>query len=142
MKAVERMVCIIIAGVLLLLSEAQVSSFAFAPPSFSWYHHTRRTTTLFSSDSSSIDDGGIEDFESERMNIVRILQRSYYRDIPDDIGNQTMMMMDEGEYAQSSKTTSFDRNTGKINNLPLWRVGWVETPGRRNCLNVHEMHCK
>ena len=24
--------------------------------------------------------------------------------------------------------------------LPLWRVGWVETPGRRNCLNVHEMH--
>lgn len=100
------------------------------------------TAALFSSDSSSSDDGGIEDFESERMNIVRILQRSYYRDIPDDMGNQTMMMLDEGEYAQSSKTTSFDRNTGKINNLPLWRVGWVETPGRRNCLNVHEMHCK
>lgn len=30
------------------------------------------------------------------------------------------------------------RDTGIVTNLPLWRVGWVETPGRANCLNVHE----
>ena len=34
--------------------------------------------------------------------------------------------------------TKLDESTGIIRNLPLWRVGWVETPGRTNCLNVHE----
>ena len=59
------------------------------------------------------------------MDIVRMIQRSYYRDDDDvDIGPRPHL----------------DKATGRIADLPLWRVGWVETPGRRNCLNVHEMH--
>lgn len=85
------------------------------------------------SNSESDEDEGVGDFEKERMNIVRMLQRSYYRDVPDDGSDQTM------ESLPSSAAASLDPATGRINNLPLWRVGWVETPGRRNCLNVHEM---
>ncbi|KAL3906506.1 MAG: hypothetical protein SGILL_009243, partial [Bacillariaceae sp.] len=39
---------------------------------------------------------------------------------------------------QSRCTPSLDPATGIMANLPLWRVGWVEVPGRTNCLNVHE----
>ncbi|EJK77626.1 hypothetical protein THAOC_00530 [Thalassiosira oceanica] len=60
------------------------------------------------------------DDDSERMDLVRSLQKTFYKN---------------GADAQS---VSFDSSTGMVCNLPLWRVGWVETPGRRNCLNVHE----
>lgn len=38
----------------------------------------------------------------------------------------------------TQKRIKFDEETGRMLNLPIWNVGWVETPGRRNCLNVHE----
>jgi len=97
------------------------------------------SSSIFSSRGE--EDGGIEDFDSKRMDLVRSLQRSFYSDDApvDDSGIQTMED-DTDILISSAKTTSFDATTGKINNLPLWRVGWVETPGRRNCLNVHEMH--
>ena len=99
------------------------------------------------------DDFGIENFEENRMDIVRILQKTYYRSMNDDLSAS-----DPGTTRSSTAATSntdtiqtgeigevlgrspakLDEATGKITNLPLWRVNWVETPGRRNCLNVHE----
>ena len=74
----------------------------------------------------------IEDFESRRMEYVRILQKSYYRSMDD--GDMDTI----GGSVGTQRKTKFDPSTGRVLNLPLWRVGWVETPGRRNCLNVHE----
>lgn len=109
----------------ILVASIASLAYSFAPPS-----QYRPTTAVFSSDNEN--DGGIADFEKERMNIVRNLQKSYYSDAPgSDASDQTL------ESAHSAAT--LDPATGIINNLPLWRVGWVETPGRRNCLNVHEM---
>jgi len=58
--------------------------------------------------------------EAERMSMVRQLQKQFYSDAGTDM--------------------EYDESTGIIRNLPLWRVGWVELPGRSNCLNVHEGH--
>jgi Lon protease-like protein len=71
------------------------------------------------------------------MDIVRMIQRSYYRDdVDDDVGARP----EEVESRSRLSRPLLDVATGRISDLPLWRVGWVETPGRRNCLNVHEMH--
>ena len=73
------------------------------------------------------------------MDIVRMIQRSYYRDDDDDdVGARP----EEEVESQSRRSIRphLDMATGRMSDLPLWRVGWVETPGRRNCLNVHEMH--
>ena len=123
----------------LLISILSITAFAFAP---SPQHHTlvtrQQTAILY----SSSEDGGIEDFETKRMDLVRSLQRSYYSDTATPDNNSTNQTIDGGVSVSTSttKTTTFDASTGKIMNLPLWRVGWIETPGRRNCLNVHEMH--
>mmetsp|Transcript_4414 Transcript_4414/g.9197 ORF Transcript_4414/g.9197 Transcript_4414/m.9197 type:complete len:534 (-) Transcript_4414:23-1624(-) len=97
------------------------------------------TLSLSNSDNNGGDDGGIDDFESNRMDIVRSLQKSFYMPesptaIPDgDNDDET------ASYVTSScPRAQLDESKGKIINLPLWRVGWIETPGRRNCLNVHE----
>ena len=75
------------------------------------------------------------------MDIVRMIQRSYYRDDDDvDVGPRPEEEVESQSQSQSRRTPHLDKATGRIADLPLWRVGWVETPGRRNCLNVHEMH--
>ncbi|KAL7489035.1 hypothetical protein ACHAW6_014615 [Cyclotella cf. meneghiniana] len=86
------------------------------------------------------DDGRIIDFDSRRMDIVRKLQNTYYRSINDlDYGRKSEDKESYGnDICSSGKTAKLDEATGRVLNLPLWRVGWVETPGRRNCLNVHE----
>lgn len=95
--------------------------------------------SLSNSDDNAGEEGGIEDFESNRMELVRSLQKSFY--MPD---SPTKVILDENDESSAYATTSsrpraqLDESTGKITNLPLWRVGWIETPGRRNCLNVHE----
>ena len=61
--------------------------------------------------------------EAERMAAVRILQNSFYATSTKDDVNQRPSLV---------------ASTGIMTNLPLWRVGWVEVPGRTNCLNVHE----
>ncbi len=108
-------------------------------------------------DYNDAEDGGYNDgisnFENERMNIVRMLQRSYYREDADVVSSNKLINQDRNDDDGADETPSFqattrssspnnpslDIATGKMHNLPLWRVGWVETPGRRNCLNVHEM---
>ncbi|CAB9498542.1 expressed unknown protein [Seminavis robusta] len=54
-----------------------------------------------------------------RMAMVRSLQMSYYR-------------------STNFTQPKFDPSSGIITDLPLWRVGWTELPGRSNMLNVHE----
>eukprot|EP00977_Amphora_coffeiformis_P000188 scaffold54_cov158-Amphora_coffeaeformis.AAC.2 len=81
-------------------------------------------------ESDGIDEAG-------RMELVRSLQETFYSspstssavgpEDGDDVRNQ-----DEGSQWLSEK--------GIMTNLPLWRVGWIEVPGRSNILNVHEGH--
>ena len=60
--------------------------------------------------------------EKQRMAAVRFLQMSYY----------ASERQPDATHAQLNKTT------GMVNNLSLWRVQWIEVPGRSNVLNVHE----
>lgn len=104
--------------------------------------HAPRESTALSSSSNpdnihGDDDGGIDDFETNRMEIVRSLQKAFY--MPESTTATPDGSDDAASYLTSSRPRAkLDESTGKINNLPLWRVGWIETPGRRNCLNVHE----
>ena len=70
---------------------------------------------------------GDED-RKRRMAVVRSLQMSYY--------------MSAERQAQQSDGSHYhpelDSATGILSNVPLWRVGWTELPGRSNVLNVHE----
>jgi len=63
-------------------------------------------------------EGEQEDFK-RKMAMVRSLQMTYYK-------------------STSFAHSSCDAATGVIKDLPLWRVGWTELPGRSNMLNVHE----
>lgn len=92
--------------------------------------------SLSNSDENVGDDGGIENFESNRMELVRSLQKSFY--MMPDVSPTKVILDDYDEASAYATTTQLDESTGRITNLPLWRVGWIETPGRRNCLNVHE----
>ncbi len=118
-------------------SKTAQNPLAFALPK------SKQPTILILSSSSSDDsdyDGGIDDFENNRMDIVRSLQQTFY--MPES--SATALSNDYDAEAASYITSSsrpraqLDESTGRITNLPLWRVGWIETPGRRNCLNVHE----
>ena len=87
---------------------------------------TRDVKLLLASSSSSEE-------EEKRMEMVRQLQNTFY-----------LTTDEEGESTPSSTASSssprLEESTGRMLNLPLWRVGWVEVPGRSNCLNVHEGH--
>lgn len=63
-------------------------------------------------------EGEQEEFK-RKMALVRNLQMSYYK-------------------SNNFTHSSFDPASGTIADLPLWRVGWTELPGRSNILSVHE----
>ena len=84
--------------------------------------HALRWTSLHKRSSSSNNNNDELD-EADRMELVRKLQKSFYQDP-----------------ANETPRAALDPATGIFQNLPLWRVGWVEVPGRANCLNVHEGH--
>lgn len=119
---------------LLLISSQQSPCLVHAFISTSSILHIS-TVALFNTSGRSEfpKDEGVGDFKSRRMDIVRILQKSYYRSVDDDDDEDVI-----GGNFGTRRRTRFDETTGRVLNLPLWRVGWVETPGRRNCLNVHE----
>ena len=134
-----RMTNILAAAFMLLFSVEPLPSVVSA---FATTQNVLRASTALSSSSNSdnngVGDQGIDDFENNRMDIVRSLQKQFYL-----AESPTLAIPDEEWDAQSYVTSSrpsakLDESTGKITNLPLWRVGWIETPGRRNCLNVHE----
>jgi Lon protease-like protein len=82
------------------------------------------TTQLLASNDSDSNKNKNSDKEDEdilnkrKMEIVRNLQVSFYN--------------------SNATQAELDLSTGMIYNLPLWRVPWVEVPGRSNVLNVHE----
>jgi Lon protease-like protein len=78
----------------------------------------RSSSLLYASDDD--DDAGMD--EDQRMEMVRSLQKSFYSSTDET----------------SVPRFELEQSTGIMTNLPLWRVGWVEVPGRANCLNVHE----
>jgi Lon protease-like protein len=67
----------------------------------------------------SADQGSSNSDEAVRMAFVRSLQMQFYK---------------------NCTNSELDLSQGMIYNLPLWRVPWVEVPGRTNVLNVHESH--
>lgn len=77
--------------------------------------------------------------ESERMEMVRQIQKSFYQSTAATSDNDDTSSDEEGNVGAENgpKLMSGD---GIMTNLPLWRVGWVEVPGRANILNVHEGH--
>lgn len=79
------------------------------------------TSRLFSEQAPS---ESVEDAEKRRMEMVRSLQKSFYQSTEED--------------DETAPRPELQKDTGIMTNVPLWRVGWVETPGRANCLNVHE----
>jgi Lon protease-like protein len=90
----------------------------------------RRRSSSNSDDNTSEDEQeGVMD-EAERMELVRKLQKTFYQPSGSEDDDNT----------SSAAATKLDPTTGIFHNLPLWRVGWVELPGRANCLNVHEGH--
>lgn len=91
-------------------------------------HEQAAFSQLLASSSSEDDD------EAERMEKVRRLQKTFYASTSSD-GDEP-----SSSSSSSGGRTEFEESTGRMLNLPLWRVGWVEVPGRSNCLNVHEGH--
>lgn len=75
--------------------------------------------------SSSAAEDDDKDPEKQRMEMVRQLQKTFYKQV-------------DGEDEEPGAT--LEESTGRMLHLPLWRVGWVEVPGRSNVLNVHEPH--
>lgn len=69
-------------------------------------------------DASEGEQASDQKFQS-RMEMVRSLQMSYYK-------------------TNDFQRSSLDASTESIHNLPLWRMGLAELPGRSNLLNVHE----
>ena len=67
------------------------------------------------------------------MELVRQLQKSFYQPTEESSTATTTT-------TTTTTTKGLDPSTGIFHQLPLWRVGWVEVPGRANCLNVHEGH--
>lgn len=72
--------------------------------------------------SSTFDD---DDNEQRRMAMVRMLQASFYQ---------------EDEMISNSFELPNEANGGVLTAVPIWRVPWVELPGRTNVLTVHEPH--
>ena len=68
------------------------------------------------------DTGDKEDERKslDRMEHVRQIQSAFYNSAP------------------TENRPRLDTSTGTLYDLPLWRVGWSEVPGRSNVLNVHE----
>lgn len=127
-----------------------------SPPTVSSSVSSVLPSTSSSSLFASVNDGSTatenDDEEQQRMKLVRQLQKTFYAS-PDTVtanaADPSPDQEDEGAAVSSSSTatpspppttTHWERATGRILNLPLWRVGWTEVPGRSNCLNVHEGH--
>ena len=64
---------------------------------------------------------------SARMELVRQIQKSFYRD-------------DGSSAPGTAAVSTVDAATGSVHNVPLWRVQWTELPGYQNVLNVHVAH--
>ncbi len=138
---------------LLLLSLLPLpTSIGFAPSSWAqprsdswqgnrWHYHNENT--IISRRASSYDDpneGETPEERRARMELVRKIQSSFYRD-DDAKATSGSPYVDDIE-AVNDKWLQRDlaNNPSIMTNLPLWRVQWTELPGYQNVLNVHVPH--
>jgi Lon protease-like protein len=73
-----------------------------------------------------------EDPQARRMATVRYLQHTFYNSNHDHPTN------DDDDSNRSTFTEPNRTNGGLLQQLPLFRVNWVELPGRTNVLNIFE----
>ena len=101
----------------ILLLSCSWASTAFTPLAGGIAHRASAMDRASSSHLFVLSQDGMND--EARMVAVRTLQDSFYG-------------------STNHEPPVLDESTGIMRNLPLWRVGWAELPGRSNCLNVHE----
>jgi Lon protease-like protein len=102
-------------------------STAFTSSSSSRHLKSIRSSTPSSTSLNDKEEGYSSEKHSNRsdkdlkrhMAAVRSLQMSFYA-------------------SERKAAPKFSKQTGMIQDLPLWRVPWVEVPGRSNVLNVHD----
>jgi len=115
------------------------------------YYYRRLLSSNYNNNNDNDDDdeSPLENestAEQRRMEMVRSLQKSFYAPdatTQDTIATATAKTTTSRTRPTKSKksttiNTELQSQTGIVTNLPLWRVGWVEVPGRSSCLNVHE----
>jgi len=115
----------------ILLAPSSASVAVLTRILFQQERSNRSTTRISSSNDSEVDLPSMS--EEERMNAVRKLQKSFY-------STTTVESATADAGGHTTPAVFLDGSTGIFHNLPLWRVDWVECPGRANCLNVHEGH--
>ena len=111
-----------------MLRFAMVASAATTAQGFAYQSRTTSNSAFAYALKSSPSDGEPDGMdEAGRMEMVRSLQEAFYSS-----PSSTTTVPDEAP--------QFSSQNGIMTNLPLWRVGWIEVPGRSNILNVHEGH--
>ena len=99
-----------------------------------WFPRRSRVTLASSrgdlggGNSGTNKKGDGDEDRKRRMAVVRSLQMSYY------LSAERQAQQTDGSHYHPE----LDSATGILKNVPLWRVGWTELPGRSNVLNVHE----
>ena len=101
---------------------------------------TSRTSTTLQNSFGNKDDAFDAMDEAERMEMVRKIQNSFYSSSGVKSADGDESLSNSSGVNKDDATCVFVDETGQFKNLPLWRVGWIEVPGRANILNVHEGH--
>lgn len=100
------------------------NAFMFCPTTCTQHNHAYCYQPLQSSRSDEPSENSSSTFEEDeqrRMALVRMIQANFYRE-------------------QEEPKEEVDEAVGLWRELPIWRVPWVELPGRTNVLNVHEAY--
>ena len=131
---------------ILTASLAVCSVVAFSLPSIV----TQRSSTTIKTPSrrclglqGSVTDREPSDMdESKRMDLVRSIQKSYYNSPSTSVSISSMGDEEDidADVFYDGTPPQLSPETGILKNLPLWRVGWTEVPGRSNVLTVDEGH--
>jgi len=116
-------------------------------PRVSCLRHRRHTSHLYYSTEDhrhnhkeSDDEDAARRRRRSHMQAVRSLQVAFYKSAAPSSSRSNA----ETSTATSSSSSIhyadrlMDWSSGRIWNLPLWRVPWMEVPGRSNVWNVHE----
>ena len=111
-------------ALLVLGNVVELHAFTTTSPAIMQHKQFTHTSVYAAADDRVGDDEESSMSEAQRMEMVRSLQKAFYSSPSED--------------DSSLPHPQLDPKTGILSNLPLWRVGWVEVPGRANCLNVHE----
>eukprot|EP00815_Leptocylindrus_aporus_P000674 CAMPEP_0116055836 /NCGR_PEP_ID=MMETSP0322-20121206/3648_1 /TAXON_ID=163516 /ORGANISM="Leptocylindrus danicus var. apora, Strain B651" /LENGTH=531 /DNA_ID=CAMNT_0003539523 /DNA_START=170 /DNA_END=1766 /DNA_ORIENTATION=+ len=77
----------------------------------------------------------------KRMEVIRKLQDTYYKSDDEYVSGsniQNSALFKNETVMRRRNMCEFNETSGEMYNVPLWRVGWTELPGRTNVLSVHD----